>query len=45
VADAFAGLSARSGCIANYVTLDEGRAAIDVDTVDDWRLAERILAD
>lgn len=43
VAEAFRKLSSRAGCAVGYVRLDNPAAAVDVDSVDDWRLAERIL--
>lgn len=43
VAEAFRALSSRAGCTVGYVRLHNPAAAIDVDSVDDWRLAERIL--
>ena len=40
---AFATLSERAGCVIRWVTVDEPRAAVDVDSEADWRLADRIL--
>lgn len=42
-AEAFARLSRKSGCHVAYVELDVARAAVDVDSVGDRELAERIL--
>jgi GTP:adenosylcobinamide-phosphate guanylyltransferase len=36
-------LSARSGCRVGAVRLEDARAAVDVDSVEDWQLAERIV--
>jgi len=41
--EAFLRLSAISGCRASYVLLDSPQAAVDVDTLADRDLAERIL--
>lgn len=41
---AFATLSERAGCVIRWVTVDEPRAAVDVDSEADWRLADGILA-
>ncbi|MDH3641305.1 MAG: nucleotidyltransferase family protein [Gammaproteobacteria bacterium] len=41
--DALATLSERAGCRVGAIRLDEPRAAVDVDSIEDWRLAERIL--
>lgn len=43
VAEAFRQLSHRSGCTAGFVRIGNPVAAVDVDSVEDWRLAERIL--
>jgi GTP:adenosylcobinamide-phosphate guanylyltransferase len=43
LAAAMATLSAQAGCRVGVVRLIEPRAAVDVDTIEDWRLAERIL--
>ncbi len=41
---ALAELGARTGCVIELVELPFPRAAVDVDSLDDWRLAEAILA-
>ncbi|MEQ8858156.1 MAG: NTP transferase domain-containing protein [Pseudomonadales bacterium] len=41
---AFAELSRRSGCRVGWVEVAAARAAVDVDSEADWRLADRILA-
>lgn len=41
--DAFAVLSRKAGCRVGYVELEVPRAAVDVDSVGDRELAERIL--
>jgi GTP:adenosylcobinamide-phosphate guanylyltransferase len=38
-------LSERAGCRVGSVIVDEPRAAVDVDSVDDWRLAQRIVGE
>ncbi|MGB5621607.1 MAG: hypothetical protein WBN65_03855, partial [Gammaproteobacteria bacterium] len=43
VAEAFRVLSVKAGCRVGYVALNDPRAAVDVDSVEDWRLAEEIL--
>jgi hypothetical protein len=43
VADAFAHLSAKAGCRVDWVSVPEARAAVDVDSRDDWTLANRLL--
>lgn len=43
VDDAFDALSERSGCRVRWVPVDSPRAAVDVDSEDDWRLADRLL--
>lgn len=45
LADALATLSRRAGCTIGAVELDFPDAAVDVDSVEDWRLAERILTE
>jgi len=42
--DALRMLSERAGCRIGHVLLDEPRAAVDVDSVADQRLAEKILS-
>ncbi len=42
---ALAALSARAGCRVGSVCVAEPRAAVDVDSVDDWRLAQRIVGE
>lgn len=42
---ALAALSDRAGCRVGSVSVKEPRAAVDVDSVDDWRLAERIVGE
>ena len=42
--DAMRSLSAASGCRIGYVEVNFARAAVDVDSVEDQRLAERILS-
>jgi GTP:adenosylcobinamide-phosphate guanylyltransferase len=41
--EALTTLSARAGCQVGAVRLEDPRAAVDVDTVEDWQLAERIV--
>lgn len=41
--DAMAVLSERAQCAIGYILLDDARAAVDVDTMADWRLANHIL--
>jgi len=43
--EAFRILSARAGCKIGYLSLKTPTAAVDVDSVDDWRLAEQILVE
>jgi GTP:adenosylcobinamide-phosphate guanylyltransferase len=43
VAEAFRMLSEKSGCAVDFVRIENPAAAVDVDSVEDWRLAERIL--
>ncbi len=43
--DTFDILSMRSGCEVEHCTVDNARAAVDIDSSDDLRLAERVLAD
>jgi len=43
VAEAFRILSVKAGCRVGYVEVTDPAAAVDVDSVEDWRLAERIL--
>ena len=43
--DTFNILSKRSGCEVVHCTVDNARAAVDIDSNDDLRLAERVLAD
>lgn len=43
VAEALGILSARAGCRVGYVEVNDPTAAVDVDSVEDWRLAEQIL--
>ena len=38
-------LSQRSGCRVGYATVDNARAAVDVDSESDLQLAEQVLAD
>lgn len=45
VAQAFARLSARSGCHVDFVPVDDARAAVDVDSSADLALARQVLAD
>lgn len=40
---AFATLSRRAGCRVRWVTVPSARAAVDVDSAADWRLADRLL--
>ena len=40
---AFEALSERAGCRVGWVALPSPRAAVDVDTAADWRLANRLL--
>lgn len=42
---AFDTLSRRAGCRIRWVGVDAARAAVDVDSEADWRLADRILGD
>ena len=42
--DALRSLSTTAGCRIGYVELNFARAAVDVDSVEDQRLAERILS-
>ena len=42
---AFKALSKRAGCRVGFVRVAHPRAAVDVDSVADWRLAESVLAD
>jgi hypothetical protein len=43
VGSAFQRLSRRAGCRVGWVLVSEPRAAVDVDTVADWKLACRLL--
>ncbi|MGB5248143.1 MAG: NTP transferase domain-containing protein [Gammaproteobacteria bacterium] len=43
VEQAFRILSSRAGCRVGFIRLETARAAVDVDSVDDWHLAEQIL--
>jgi hypothetical protein len=43
VDQAFAELSRRAGCRVAWVPVASPRAAVDVDSEDDWRLADRLL--
>ena len=43
--DALGGLSKAAGCRIGYVKVGFARAAVDVDSIDDQRLAEQILRD
>ena len=43
IADALKRLSAAADCSIGFVQLDHARAAVDVDTVEDQQLAEKIL--
>lgn len=43
LASALTTLSARAGCRVGAVRLQEPRAAVDVDSIEDWRLAQRIV--
>jgi hypothetical protein len=43
--DALGGLSAASGCRIGHVKVGFARAAVDVDSVEDQQLAEKILSD
>jgi len=45
LADALRAVGERSGARVGAVALDEPRAAVDVDSVDDWRLVQRLLAE
>ena len=45
LADALEALSAKAGCKLAAVTVRHPAAAVDVDSVADWRLAERILSE
>lgn len=42
---AFAALSRRAGCRVTWVPVPCPRAAVDVDSEADWRLADRLLSD
>jgi len=42
--DALVGLSAAAGCRISHVTVGFARAAVDVDSVEDQKLAEKILS-
>lgn len=42
--DAFAVLSQRSGCRIGWLPVDSARAAVDVDSEADWRLADAVLS-
>jgi hypothetical protein len=42
---AFETLSRRAGCRIRWVGVDAARAAVDVDSEADWRLADRVLGD
>ncbi len=42
--DALGGLSSAAGCRIGHVNVGFARAAVDVDTVEDQQLAERILS-
>jgi len=42
---AFDTLSRRAGCRIRWIGVDAARAAVDVDSAADWRLADRILGD
>ena len=42
--DALGGLSAAAGCRIGHVKVDFARAAVDVDSIEDQQLAERILS-
>ena len=44
VDDAFAILSERAGCRVSWIPVESARAAVDVDSQADWRLADRLLA-
>lgn len=44
VEDALEGLSAASGCRIGYVEIGFARAAVDVDSIEDQQLAEKILS-
>ena len=44
IVDAFAVLSRAAGCAVSWVEIDDELAAVDVDTVQDLALAERVLA-
>ncbi len=43
--DALGALSEKAGCRVASVPVKEPRAAVDVDSVDDWRLAQRIVGE
>lgn len=43
LADAFAALSVQAGCRVSWVPVSAARAAVDVDSEADWRLAEQVL--
>jgi len=45
LADALQGLSKAADCSIGYVTLDNARAAVDVDSIEDQKLAEKILTE
>ena len=42
--DALRGLSKAAGCSIGYVKLEHARAAVDVDSIEDQQLAERVLS-
>jgi len=42
---AFEALSQRAGCRVRWVTVEAARAAVDVDSLADWQLADRLLSD
>lgn len=44
MARAFEVLSARAGCRVGWVLVNSARAAVDVDSEQDWQLAHRLLA-
>ena len=41
--DALGGLSEAAGCNIGYVQVEHARAAVDVDSIEDQKLAEKIL--
>ena len=45
LASAMTTLSARAGCRIGAVRLQEPNAAVDVDSIEDWRLAQRIVGE